>query len=112
VAAGELPLARPERPQGVERNIVLIRSSKANPLAPSPLWGPNPIWDSQTSINNQMMDEKGRVWAAARIHPPNNPAFCKKGSDHPSAKIFPLNAWSQQLSMYDPASGKFTLIST
>jgi len=87
-------------------------SSVKNPMAPSPYWGPKPIWDSQTSIHNQMMDEKGRVWMAARIRHPDNPAFCKKGSDHPSAKVFPLNNASRHVSMYDPASGKFTLIST
>jgi hypothetical protein len=87
-------------------------SSKNNPMAPSPYWGAEPIWDSKTSIHNQMMDEKGRVWAAARVRHPDNPDFCKKGSDHPSAKVFPLNAASRHLSMYDPASGKFTLIST
>lgn len=87
-------------------------SSKANPMAPSPYWGPDPIWDSQTSIHNQMMDEKGRVWMAARIRPFANPDYCKKGSEHPSAKVFPLESASRHLSMYDPASGKFTLIST
>jgi hypothetical protein len=87
-------------------------SSKANPMAPSPIWGPEPIWDSQTSIHNQMMDEKGRVWAAARVRPPANPDFCKKGSNHPAAKIFPLENANRHLSMYDPASGTFTLIST
>ena len=85
---------------------------KNDPMAPSPFWGPEPIWDSQTSIHNQMMDEKGRVWAAARIRPPANPDFCKAGSDHPSAKVFPLNNASRHLSMYDPATDKFTLIST
>jgi hypothetical protein len=87
-------------------------SSVKNPMAPSPYWGPNPIWDSQASIHNQMMDEKGRVWAAARVRHPANPDYCKKGGDHPSAKVFPLNAASRHLSMYDPATGKFTLIST
>ena len=37
-----------------------------------------------------MIDEKGRVWFTARVRPPANPDFCKKGSDHPSAKVFPL----------------------
>ena len=40
------------------------------------------------------------------------PAFCKKGSDHPSAKLFPLEQSNRHLSMYDPKTGKFTLIST
>jgi len=87
-------------------------SSKDNPMAPSPYWGDTPIWDSQTSTHNPMMDEKGRVWITARIRPPANPDVCKAGSDHPSAKVFPLQEASRHLSMYDPATGKFTLIST
>jgi hypothetical protein len=87
-------------------------SSKDNPMAPSPYWGEAPIWDSQTSTHNPMMDEKGRIWITARVRPPANPDFCKKGSDHPSAKVFPLEEANRHLSMYDPASGEFTLIST
>jgi hypothetical protein len=87
-------------------------SSKEAPMAPSPYWGPEPIWDSKTSIHNQMMDEQGRVWMAARVRSPANPDYCKKGGDHPSAKMFPLESSGRQLSMYAPATGKFTLIST
>jgi hypothetical protein len=175
IAAGELPFAKPSRPQGIERNVVLtlwdwsrptaylhdligtdrrhprvnshgkfygspeestddvpildpatytasevkhpVRdpqtpSSKRNPMEPSPYWGAEPIWDSQTSNHNPMMDEKGRVWFTARVRPPANPDFCKKGSDHPSAKVFPLESANRHLSMYDPATGQFTLIST
>jgi hypothetical protein len=85
-------------------------SSNDNPMAPSPYWGEAPIWDSQTSTHNPMMDEKGRVWITARVRPPANPDFCKKGSDHPSAKVFPVEEANRHLSMYDPATGKFTLI--
>jgi hypothetical protein len=81
-------------------------------MAASPYWGPDPIWDNQTSIHNQMMDEKGRVWSAARVRPPANPDWCKAGSDHPSAKVFPVANSGRQLSMYDPKTGKFSLIST
>ncbi|HZP94356.1 MAG TPA: carboxypeptidase-like regulatory domain-containing protein [Burkholderiales bacterium] len=87
-------------------------SYRSDPMAPSPYWGPDPIWDSQSSTHNQMMDEKGRVWAAARIRPPDNPAECRKGSNHPSAKVFPLESAMRHLSMYDPAANKWTLIST
>ena len=87
-------------------------SSKTAPMAPSPYWGPEPIWDSQASIHNQMMDERGRVWATARVRPPANPDYCKKGGSHPSAKVFPLENANRHLSLYDPATGKFTLIST
>jgi hypothetical protein len=176
IAAGELPRSQPQRPQGVERNIVVtlwdwagpkdylhdevstdkrnprvnpngliygtpeesrdlfpvldpvkhkatqvkmpVRdpntpSSKANPMTPSPYWGPEPIWDSQTSMHNPMFDEKGRVWFTSRVRPPAaNPDFCKKGSDHPSAKLFPVEQANRHLAMYDPKTGKITLIST
>jgi hypothetical protein len=87
-------------------------SSKQNPLAPSPYWGEEAIWDSQTSMHNPMFDEKGRVWFTSRVRPPANPDFCKKGSDHLSAKLFPIEQSNRHLSMYDPKTGKITLIST
>jgi hypothetical protein len=175
IAAGELPASQPERPKGVERNIVITMwdwsrptaylhdlistdkrkptvnpngliygateesteyvpvldpvrhvateilhpvrdpatpSSKALPLTPSPYWGSTPIWDARTSIHNPMLDEQGRVWFTARVRPPDNPAFCKEGSSHPSAKVLPLLRSNRHLSMYDPKTGKFTLVST
>ena len=87
-------------------------SSKTNTMLPSPYWGAEPIWDSQTSMHNPMLDEKGRVWFTSRVRPPANPDFCKKGSDHPSAKLFPVEQANRHLSMYDPRTGKITLIST
>jgi hypothetical protein len=87
-------------------------SSKANAMAPSPYWGEGVIWDSQTSMHNPMFDEQGRVWFTSRVRPADNPAFCKQGSDHLSAKLFPLEQSNRHLAMYDPKSGKFTLIST
>jgi hypothetical protein len=87
-------------------------SSKNNPMEPSPYWGEERIWDSQTTTHNPMFDEKGRVWYTARVRLPDNPDFCKKGSDHPSAKLTPIESSNRHLSMYDPTTGKFTLIST
>jgi hypothetical protein len=175
IAAGELPFAKPERPQGVERNVVFtmwewstskaylhdaISTDKRNPrvnanglvygspeestdmvpvLNPitneasqlkhpyrdpktpssadllrgrSTYWGDEAIWDGHTSIHNPLIDEKGRVWFTARIRPAQNPDYCKSGSDHPSAKVAPLNESDRQLSMYDPKTGKWSLIST
>jgi hypothetical protein len=175
IAAGELPFAKPERPRGIERNLVLtlwdwsrptaymhdligtdrrrptlnangklygapenstdlwpvldpirnqateIRhpvrdpktpSHRTDPMAPSPYWGAEPIWDSQTSTHNQMMDAKGRVWATARVRAPQNPEWCKKGSSHPSARAVPIESAARHLSMYDPATGRWTLVST
>ena len=181
IAAGELPKAKPSRPQGLERNVVItlwdwatpkaylhdeIASDKRNPTvnangliygspedstdfmpildpvrnratevkvpvrdpntpdtmfistggaimyAPSPFWGTERIWNSQTSVHNPMVDEKGRVWLTARIRPLANPAFCKKGSDHPSAKLFPVERAGRHLAVYEPKTKKFTLIDT
>jgi hypothetical protein len=87
-------------------------SSKALNYTASPYWGETRIWDSQTSMHNPMIDEQARVWFTARIRPPDNPAFCRKGSSHPSAQAFPVNRSNRQLSIYDPKSGRFTLIDT
>ncbi|HKA40464.1 MAG TPA: carboxypeptidase-like regulatory domain-containing protein [Burkholderiales bacterium] len=87
-------------------------SHRTDTMAASPYWGEEPIWDAQTAQHNPMMDEQGRPWFTARIRPYENPDFCKKGSDHPSAKVFPMERSTRHLSMYDPKSGKFTLIST
>jgi hypothetical protein len=87
-------------------------SSKVLPLSQSPYWGMTPIWDSQTSLHNPMFDERARVWFTARVRSPDNPAFCRKGSNHPSAKSFPLERANRHLSMYDPKTAMFTLIST
>jgi hypothetical protein len=78
----------------------------------SPYWGDEAIWDGHTSIHNPIMDEKGRMWFTARIRPAQNPDFCKAGSDHPSAKVAPLNESDRQLSLYDPKTGNWSLIST
>jgi hypothetical protein len=95
----EHPVRDPETP-----------SSKDNPMAPSPYWGAEPIWNSHTTTHNPMLDERGRVWFTARVRAPRNPDYCRKG--HPSAQVLPLEAANRHLSMFDPASGKFTLIST
>src|SRR5437773_653522 len=65
-------------------------SGDDKPPAPSPYWGDEAIWHSQANVHNPMFDEKGRVWITSRIRPSDNPAFCKEGSSHPSAVLFPL----------------------
>ena len=182
IAKGELPHAKPSRPQGVERNIVvttwdwlddkhylhdLIASDRRYPtvnaygplygsteystdiipvldpkthtvtnmlapirdpgtkealgpghaasdklMKPSPYWGSEKIWDSKANNHNGMFDRKGRVWFAARFRDADNPAFCKKGSDHPSAKLFPLNATNRQLTYFDPKTHQYTFVDT
>jgi len=176
IAAGALPPAAPQRPQGVERNLVVtlwdwsdakaylhdsISTDKRDPtvnangllygateestqelpvldpvkntattihipvrdpntpsaadlpvLHASPYWGEDKIWNSQASVHNPMFDKEGRIWFTARIRGEDNPAFCKKGSEHPSAKLFPVEKSTRQLAMYDPKTKKFALIDT
>jgi hypothetical protein len=80
--------------------------------APSVYWGDTAIWTSKNNVHNPMMDETGRVWITSAIRPPDNPAFCKAGSTHPSAKLFPINRSGRQLAMYDPKTKKLTHINT
>jgi hypothetical protein len=184
VAKGELPRDRPQRPRGVERNVVvtswewgtektfvhdLISSDRrkptvnahgplfgspeyssddipildpkthkvssfrmtvldpngpesfgppfhatamATPTMPSPYWGDEKIWSQRANNHNGMIDAKGRVWFAAAVRGNDNPAFCRQGSDHPSAKVFPLNQSGRQASMLDPKTMKYTMIDT
>jgi hypothetical protein len=81
-------------------------------VAPSPYWGTEAIWDTKTNNHNAMFDRHGRVWFAARGRPGKNPEFCQKGSDHPSAKAFPVATSQRQLSMLDPKTMKYTFIDT
>jgi hypothetical protein len=175
VAAGELPAAKPKRPEGIERNTVVTMwdfstpkhylhdgissyqhnptlnangpiygapeestdnipvldpvkhraytikhpvnnpetpSSKTLPMQPSAYWDKEPIWDGHSSLHNAMMDAEGRVWFSARIRPAANPDFCKKGSDHPSAKVAPLDSSPRQVSVYDPKTTKWMHVDT
>jgi hypothetical protein len=82
------------------------------PMQPSPYWGNERIWTSKASNHNGMFDRKGRVWFAAAVRGPNNPAFCKKGSNHPSAKVFPVERSNRQFSMLDPKTMKYTFVET
>ena len=82
------------------------------PLQASPYWGDEAIWDSQANIHNPMLDQDGRVWLTSRVRPNENPAFCKAGSNHPSAQRFPTERAGRHLAVWDPAAAKMTLIDT
>ncbi len=80
--------------------------------APSAYWGDEVIWDSQANAHNPMLDHTGRVWYTARIRGRDNPDFCKEGSDHPSAQLFPTNSAGRQLAVYEPDTGEYTFVDT
>jgi hypothetical protein len=98
----KLPVRDPKTPS----------ESEVPMFAASPYFGDEKIWDGQTTPHSLYYDEKSRVWYAARIRGPNNPDFCKKGSDHPSAKVFPLETSGRQITMYDPKTEKFVMVNT
>ena len=76
----------------------------------SPYWGEEPIWTSRTSAHSFAMDGQGRVWTAQKIRPNETPEFCRPGSSHPSAALFPVSESGRQVSVYDPRSKQFTLV--
>ena len=79
---------------------------------PSPYWGTEAIWTSRANAHNPMFDGMGRVWITSRVRPPDNPAFCKQGSTHPSASLFPLNNSGRHLAVYDPRTKEMKHVST
>ena len=82
------------------------------PMQPSPYWGEEKLWNSKVNNHNAMFDRKGRVWLAAAIRGANNPDFCKQGSNHPSAKLFPIEKNVRQLAILDPKSMKYSFVDT
>ncbi len=81
-------------------------------LQPSAYWGDEVIWDTRVNNHNSMFDRRGRLWLAAAVRGPANPAFCRQGSDHPSAKAFPLERSARHLAMLDPKTMKYTFVDT
>lgn len=79
---------------------------------PSPYWGSDVLWTSKNNVHNPMFDGTGRVWITSTVRPPENPAFCRAGSAHPSAIAFPMERAGRHLAVYDPKSKKLTHIST
>jgi hypothetical protein len=87
-------------------------AARLKPLQPSAYWGSEQIWDTKVNNHNSMMDRQGRVWLAAAVRGPENPAFCKAGSDHPSAKLFPLERSNRHVAVYDPKTKKYLFVDT
>src|ERR1700730_17535748 len=87
-------------------------SFATKPAGPSPFWGDEAIWNSQTTVHSFSMDNQARVWAAARVRKPQTPAWCQAGSDHPSAKLFPIAQGQRGLELYDPKTKETTTIDT
>ncbi len=81
-------------------------------IQPSPYWDQEAIWTSKSNVHNPMFDHLGRVWITAAVRPAANPDFCKAGSSHPSARLYPINNASRHLAVYNPKTRALTHIST
>jgi len=108
VTTFKMPVKDPAMPESLGPG----HAATIKPLQPSAYWGDDKIWDTRANNHNAMFDKKGRMWMAATVRGRDNPAFCKKGSDHPSAKVFPLDQSSRQVAMLDPKNMKYTFVDT
>ena len=104
----KMPVEDPNMPESLGPG----HAASIKPLQTSAYWGDEKTWDTRANNHNAMFDKKGRVWIAATVRGMDNPAFCKKGSDHPSAKVFPLERSPRQVAMLDPKTMKSTFIDT
>jgi hypothetical protein len=102
----------PPIPAGMPEMLGPGNAAMAKPLLPSAYWGDRKIWDAHLNNHNSMYDEKGRLWLTVAGRGNNDPAWCGKGSDLVSAKLFPLKAAHRELAMYDRKANKFTYIDT
>jgi hypothetical protein len=106
----KMPVADPNAPESF--GPPLHPNATAKPIGASAYWGEEKIWSQKANNHNGMFDGKGRVWFAAAVRGIENPDVCKKGSDHPSAKAFPLERSPRQVSMLDPKTMKYSFIDT
>jgi hypothetical protein len=83
------------------------------PLGPSAYWGEEKVWDTHINNHNATIDGKGRVWLTAAFrNSKDQPAWCKRDSGHPSAKLFPLDQTQRTLAILEPKTMKYTFIDT
>ena len=116
LSADYLPVLDPVR-NTMSKVELTVRDPKTPPPSPemrqpSPYWGDEVLWTSKNNVHNPMFDHQGRVWLTSAVRPPENPDFCKTGSDHPSAKLFPIERAGRHLAVFDPKTRKLTHIST
>jgi hypothetical protein len=104
----KMPVADPNMPESLGPG----HAGSVKPLQSSAYWGDEKLWDTRANNHNAMFDDRGRLWIAATVRGMDNPAFCKQGSDHPSAKAFPLDKSPRQVAMLDPKTMKYTFVDT
>ncbi|MGA7348215.1 MAG: carboxypeptidase regulatory-like domain-containing protein, partial [Pseudolabrys sp.] len=104
----KMPVRDPEMPVSLGPG----HAGTVKPLADSPYWGGEVLWDTRANNHNSMFDKQGRVWLAATVRGMDNPAWCKKGSNNLYAQVFPLERSARQVAMLDPRTMKYSFIDT
>ena len=99
-------------PLGAIRDDPNLSAASGPSVMPSAYWGDADIWESKANVHNPMLDAQARVWLTARVREADTPEFCRAGSDHPSAQVFPVERSGRQLAMYDPSTEELLLIDT
>jgi len=82
-------------------------------IQPSNFWGEQIVHAGVSDPHNPMMDTKGRVWSTSTVSQGPVPDWCKNGTINKYAAYFPAaNPSNRHASVYDPKTGKFSLIYT
>jgi cytochrome c553 len=87
-------------------------AASLKPLQPSPYWGDEQLWSTRANNHNGMFDRQGRVWFAATVRGSENPAFCRKGSDHPSARLTPVDRANRHITVLNPKTMEYKFVDT
>jgi hypothetical protein len=116
LSADYVPVLDPVR-HTISQIPLTVRDPNTPPTPPgmpqaSPYWGQDVLWTSKNNVHNPMLDRDGRLWLTSAVRPPDNPDACKQGSDHPSAKLFPIQRASRHLAVYNPKTKQLTHIGT
>ncbi|MGE0816219.1 MAG: carboxypeptidase-like regulatory domain-containing protein [Vicinamibacterales bacterium] len=102
----------PVRDPGMPLNLGPGHAAALDVLDPSPYWGSERLWETRVNNHNSMFGGDGRLWLAASVRGNDNPSWCRAGSDHPSAKAFPLDRAIRHLAVLDPTTMQYTFAET
>jgi hypothetical protein len=104
--------AAPVRDKDMPLNLGPGHAAGLDPVQTSAYWGNERIWETRVNNHNAMFGRDGRVWLAASVRGAENPALCKAGSDHPSAKAFPMDRAVRHIAVMDLKTRKYTFVET
>ena len=88
-----------------------IQAHPPKMVQPSPYWGSEIVFDNTLNEEGAERDSKGRVWFIMDDKK-DTPAFCKKGSNNPFAKNYPIEADWRDIEYYDSKAGTFGTVQT